>query len=794
MNRIFNVLSKWPKTTIVLILLSTIPFGVAFTQKSFRNHVTLYFEADDPVVVAYEKFKTMYGNEEAAIIVVHADDIFTDTLLGIVRDISSMAKAAEGVQRVFSLTEATEAVGRGDTISFEPIVPREALDPAQLEAVRKRVLAKPFVIETLISKTGDTTAIVLELASIASAEDKGAILKQITAQAERIAGKHARLYFSGAPFVEYEINALTQRDDKVFTPIVIALVFFLAALFLKSISLAALCLVNVVLTLVWSVGIFVLTGHRFSMVTVVMPPMILAITVADAIHILSHFKTLYSHGKSRREAIFNAAANLWLPCLLTSLTTAVGFLSFLTTDIDPLRTLGLFTFIGVMLAYIMTIMILPAFMIVFIRHPGHTDAPRKRSGDRRPRRDAMGTIQDIGRLILRHYKSLAIAMPLIMAVAFVGALKIRYETNFANHLDETNPIKQGIRFIENKLFGTVPVALLVRAKSPANDFTHPESVKLIDALQADLKRDFPQKYSSFFSIGDYFKSMHQAFNQNQEAFYVIPENRMDILDYYELGETDILERILSADRMEARISFNAYLGPIAAGKQLAHYLDVFLAQGHGDRFACLITGSSALYAAMDQNLKECLYRSFSIAFLIIFGMMHLVCRNWKLTLISILPNLFPIVCTFGLMGYLNIPLDVSTIMIASITIGIAVDDTIHFLVWYRRNALSGMETEAALLKTFADTAKPILITSVILCVSFFCFMAGSVLPVRAFGVLTAMSIAFAFLGDILLLPTMIMIFRPDLRTDTIHPKRKWYPGAIGKLARAYDSVRSGLHL
>lgn len=781
MNRIFSMLTKWPKTTIALVLLLSIPLGYAFTQKAFRNHVTLYFEADDPVVVTYEQFRQRYGNEEAAVIVVHADDIFTPRILGIIQEISAMAKTAEGVQRVFSLTEATEAVGRDDTITFEPLVPEGALDERQLREVRAHILGKAFYTETLVSKSGDTTAIVVELTPMNSAEQKGAILKGLTSRAEQIAGHDARLYFSGAPFVEYEINSLTQKDDKVFTPIIIALIFLLAALFLKSFALASLCLVNIFLTLIWSVGIFVLTGHRFSMVTVVMPPMILAITVADAIHILSHFKTHYRQGMDRRQAIYHAAANLWFPCLFTSLTTAVGFLSFLTTHIDPLRTLGLFTFVGVMLAYFMTIMILPVFMTVFIRQPS---APAQTSGItpqlQLPWYDLQELVQRFGRFTLRHYKIAAVAAPLIMAAALAGALQIRYETNFANHLDETNRIKQGIRFIENKLFGTVPVALLVRARSPENDFTHTQSVVLIDALQSNLREDFQGKYSSFFSISDYLKAMHQAFNQNQEAFYVIPPAQADIMDYYELGEADILDRIISPDKMEARIAFNAYMGPISGGKQLEEYVEAFLKNGYGDRFTYQVTGSSALYAAMDQNLKECLYRSFSFAFLIIFAMMHLVCRNWKLTLISILPNLFPILCTFGLMGYLKIPLDVSTIMIASITIGIAVDDTIHFLVWYRRNSLSGMETKAALLKAFADTGKPILITSFILCVSFFSFLAGSVAPVRAFGVLTACSMAFAFLGDILLLPAIIMIFKPDLSSRAIRWQWKWRPAIRAK--------------
>ncbi|MBI5551839.1 MAG: MMPL family transporter [Desulfobacterales bacterium] len=767
MNRLFNIFIKWPGPAILILLLLTIPFGYFFLHKSFFNNVRLYFDSDDPAIVAYEQFQETYGNEEVAIIVLHAEDIFTAKILGMVRDISSMAKTSEGVQRVFSLTEATEAVGQGDAIAFEPLIPQDPLDAEGLKAVRAHLLQKEFVTQTLVSKTGDTTAIVLELERIASAETKGAILNRITTQAEEIVGGDARLYFSGTPFVEYEINALTQRDDKVFTPIVIGLIFIMALLSIKRLSLSLLCIVNLFITLVWMVGLFVWTGHRFNMVTVVMPPMLLTASMTATIHILMHFNTLYKAGESRLQAIRETIANLWFPCLFTSLTTAVGFISFITTPIGPLRTLGIFAAIGAMLAFLMAILVLPALVVLFGGKPVKAGAAHTSQDPPRLGWDINHGVDIIRQLTIRHSWKVMIVFAIVMTVAVIGAFRIRYETNFANHLDEDNKVKQGIRFIEKNLFGTVPVALLIRSEAPEYDFTHPESLKLLVSIQSALQRDFSGAYTSFFSIADYFKEMHRAFNQNQEAFYVIPADAGDILDYYELAETDILDRVVSADRREARISFNAYLGPIGGSKKLDRYLAALLPRAGGGRYSYRVTGSSSLYAAMDQNLKECLLNSFTSAFVVIFFMIHLVCRNWKLTLISMPPNLFPILGTFGLMGFLDIPLDVSTVMIASITIGIAVDDTIHFMVWFRRNSLAGMQTREALMASYKNTGKEILATALILCIAFSTFLAGSVLPVRAFGSLTALSLALALLGDLLLLPALIMIFKPKIQAGSL---------------------------
>lgn len=762
MNRLIHIVAHRPKTVLVFVLLVSIPFGFDFFQKSFFNHVTLYFDQDDPSMSAYKRFQDTYGNEETALIALQADDLFNNKTLDIIRKISNLAKTTPGVQRVFSLTEARRAIGRGDTVEFAPIVPQGMLDRTAIETARRHAMQHEILSRTLLSGDGTTTAILLELAPIASAEEKGKLLNRIAVQARKIAGSEITLHFSGTPFVEFEINHLTQRDDRVFTPVTLLVLFVLSTVFLRKLSLSVLCLLNIVCILAWAVGFYVLTGNSFNMVTVVMPPILLAIAVADGIHILSHFAYLHHEsGTPRLTAAVQTTKKLWFPCLFTSLTTGAGFLSFLTTAIGPVRTLGLYTFIGVLIAFAITIIVLPALLIAVPLKPGQPGTGAA------PASGLTRLMAWFGKTTVRHYRPLALFFTVVIIVALAGALQIRYETNFANHLHESNPTKQGIRFIEKHLFGTVPVVLLIRANSPENDFTHPQSLRRIEAIQADLQERFKGNYTSFFSIADYMKEIHRAFNQGDNQFYAIPEKQINILDYYEIAESGTLDRIISPDRMEARISFSAYLGPIDRSKQLERYLRSSVRKITGSEFAYELTGSSALYTAMDGNLRRSQARSFTSAGIIIFAMMFFICRNFKLAIISMLVNLFPIICTFGLMGFCNIPLDVSTIMIASVTIGIAVDDTIHFIVWYRRNAGSGLDARPALLKTFQDTGKPILITSVLLSTCFFIFLTGSVKPVQAFGMLAGLAMLFALIGDLVMLPSLILLLKPRLASGDI---------------------------
>jgi predicted RND superfamily exporter protein len=182
-------------------------------------------------------------------------------------------------------------------------------------------------------------------------------------------------------------------------------------------------------------------------------------------------------------------------------------------------------------------------------------------------------------------------------------------------------------------------------------------------------------------------------------------------------------------------------------------------------FTVSYTGLSALYITMDENLRDSQLRSFLSAFIVIALMMYLICKNVKLTLISIVPNLFPILVTLGIMGWLNIPLDATTIMIASVTIGIAVDDTIHFITWFRRNRLSGMTTEQAIIQVFKDTGKPIVMTSVVLSAAYFLLITGSVKPIIAFGALAGLAMVFALMGDLFILPSLIMLLKPVIKNN-----------------------------
>lgn len=768
MKKIADYVIARYKTVLAVVIILSVPFAFFFTRQKFHNHVDIYFDADDPDLQFYKRFQKVYGNEELGVIVFKSGDIFTVKNITIVREISKKLRETKGVQRVFSLTETKEPVGRGDTVAFENIIPGD-FEKTDLQAVKHRAIANKTIGGNIISVDGKTTAILFELIPLSDNEQKRRILISVMEMARRIAENEVELHFAGVPIVEVEMNTLSRKDFISFTPLTFVLIFLVVWILLKKVSLSVLCQINLFACLVWGIGIFSLAGETFNIVTTVMAPMLLAISVADSIHILAHFREMYElNGGNHVGAVHNTVRNVWLPCLFTSLTTMAGFASFATSSIRPVRVMGVFTTIGVGFAFLLTMLFIPSVLMLFkdrMRfgmkegNEEKQDLPPSEISAKNDR--FMNILQSICTFTVSKNRLVMVVLVVIFAFSVYGMFKLKFETNTMNYLPASNPIRQDITFIEENMGGTIPFVMLFQAKNPEKDFTHPESLKLLDEIQTHLQAAIPQ-FTNAFSLADYFKEVHKAFNGGREAFRTIPEMRTDILDYYELGEADVLDRIVSPDKNEARISFLSKWDTNETAQRIHTYIVDYMQKTLGNDFSYKITGLSSMYLNMEFKLKASQRNSFIVALCIISLMMFVVCRKFWLTLICMIPNVLPIAMTMGLMGWLGIPLDVSTIMIASITLGIAVDDTIHIITWYTRNMAIAKDRKEALMKTFRDVGKPVVITSVVLFIGFFVLILGTIKPTQAFGVLTAFAMLFALLGDIVFLPALLVFFKPKV--------------------------------
>lgn len=786
MDRWIERLIAHHKPVLITLLLLTLPFAYYFSKQTYFNHISVFFPKNDPGIVYYEAFQKKFGNDEVAAIVFKTGDIFTAKNITLIRRITDAIKDFKGVQRVTSITEVEVAKSHEDTVDFQKLLPESITNsPQDLAEARSLAVKHPIIAGNLISKDGATTAIVIELEPSTSNEEKRDLLQSIREKTERIANGAVTLHFSGGSYLEVEISGLTEKDNKKFTPITFFIIIVVVYLLLRNITLSILAQVNIVVIVTWGVGLLIMCGESINSVTVVIAPILLAISISDSIHILSYYSDRYRHnGNDHRAAVKDSIKDLWYPCLFTSLTTFAGYLSFVTTTVRPVITVGVFTAIGVMVAYVLTLVFVPALLMSLKRIVEKAFAGKPQPSVHQEHGRFIDLMVLLGRKVTEHPKAISALFLILMVIAAYGMTYLRFETDFVNYLKDSNIIKQDIRFIEENIRGTVPMELVISATSAEWDFTRPESLKRLEEVERTIMAYGEGHFTTAFSVADYMKEIHGAFTGAGVGAAALPDREDEIRDYFELGDEAIFKRCIAQDRMEARISIASKFGSSKSSERFTRFLDDQIKPMLGDRYTLNFTGISALYITMDKNLKHSQILSFASALLVITVMMFFVCQNVKLTLISIIPNLFPILITFGVMGWFNLPLDTATIMIASVTIGLAVDDTIHFITWFRRNRLAGMETREAILETFRETAKPIVMTSVVLCLSYLVLITGSVKPVISFGALASLAMFFALLGDLFFLPALLLIFKPDIKSTQCYNEKKSVepklsPGLLG---------------
>lgn len=773
---VIDAVTKHYRLTLFVTLIITIFMASFFIKQDQDNNIGVFFEDNDPIYKRYSDFIEEYGSEEFVLLAFKGENIFTPFIIGLTRELTEKLRNIEGIERVVGLTDVEVLTGKDEEIIFDKIIPEGELSEEELETAREKTISNRMIRGSLISEDGKTAAIYIELEPLKQ-KKKFSVLNEVVAVSKEVAGDKINFYYTGIPFLEDEINRLSQKDVRTFSPVTSLLVFIIIIMLFRNFTLAILAMLTLFITQIWGVGLLVLWGEKLNWVSSPMTAILLAMAIADSVHLLTHFKEIYVPGSSAiTDKISEATKTIFMPCLLTTITTSIGFFSFTTSPLRPSCIMGIFTAIGIILAFVIDVTFLPASLVLMRERITKTLSVGGNALKIKNNGIFHRILLRLGHFSTTYIKTLLIVFIVVIALSITGMTRLKFETNSSNHLHDSNKIKADSKFLDDNLGGSIPFMVLVESTGDM-DFSDPYAVNIVDQVQHTISDHDKEFITKATSIVDYAKEFNKAFNNNEDVYYKIPSSKSDIMDFYELGSPELLERMISSDKKEVCISFLSKWGTNERALESHDYYESSVGTLLGDAFTFAFTGLTTLYIAMEEMLRISQQRSLMVAFGLIFLMMLVVCRNVKLAILSMIPNTLPILMTLGIMGWLEIPLDVSTIMIASVTLGIAVDDTIHFIAWYRRLAGPGIPPEDAIIKTFGAVGKPIMITTLLLFIGFGVFILGNFRPTQVFGVLTAFSMLFALIGDFFLLPALILIFKPEIKPDVyasegIHPAEK----------------------
>lgn len=744
---------------VVFIGAATVGLGWQATQVGFDNSIETYFQEDD--IAEYRRFLDRFGTDEIIAIAFDAD-VFTPASLQLIDRISEELEALPHVRRVLSLTEAKVVYGDEETVYFDPLVEEIPSTPRALAAVRQRALADPFIPGTVVSHDLRSAAVVAEIDHLIGEFDYKAELvarvRNLVGELERETGERFRI--GGTAVIDDALLRYTQRDQATYVPLAVLIIIGVVYAMFRSLKMVLLPAAVVLVAIVWTYGFVALLGYRINIISTILTPLLMAVAIADSMHFIADYLHQTAVGRrDKREAIERSFANVWTPCLMTSVTTAVGLLALLSADLVPIREFGLVAALGVMSAFAGTLLLLPVLLSA-VPYPEAQTRARIREGWLARRLRGLGDWRRP-----RAVASLVVATLLTVA-ALLSLPRLTVGTNSLDYLKPDDAVRGETEWIDARVGGTSSLEFLVET-GEEDAIKRPELLRKMTAFEEYLRA--AEGVTGVYSLAGMVKSLNRAFYGGEQRAFTIPASAEEVAQQLLLVEgSDEIDALLSDGGATARVVARVEMSRSQQLSQQMPQIERRAAEIFGSAAMVTPTGLVHLMHRMEGYLLSSQIKTLSLAFLVISLLMLGMLRSVRLGLVALIPNLLPILYTLALMPWLGIPLDVGTVMIAVIALGLVVDDSIHLLARLKVELGRGLDARPAMVRALTAVGRPVVYTSVALSAGFLILVFASFNSMIHFGVLSATVIGLALALDLALLPAIVGF----LRLPAPEPRRR----------------------
>ncbi len=642
--------------------------------------------------------------------------------------------------------------------------------PAELGDVKQRALADVALANRIVGRDAKHSMLLLRTADMSEA-DSNRVYYAVLEIAKASSVEGFEVHVAGLPALNAEINAVMETDfGALFSVCVLLMTAILAFLFRSTLGVVGPLFVVIQATM-WTLGAMALHGTPITIVTNVMPTLIMCVGMGDSIHIQSVYRDRLQAGCSNHEAIVHALGSTGLPILITSATTCVGLLSFYFASLDAIKVLGLFGALGVALAMLHSLVFLP---IVLSFNRGRMGA--RQHGRREDRLDrfllwcgnlSVPTVAGNSVSFAKRNVVLGVAF-LVIVSSSVAVFRLEVRHNPIEWLAEGSLVRSAMAAVNDNLGGSSNLVLLVSAPE-GRDLRSSASLKALDRLQSHIRSYRDPEYDpvvgSVSGILDIVKESNRALHTGDEAYYRIPDEDGAVLDVFTLFENagaDELGQVVSLDFRKTIITVSVRWMDALSNGPLVEHIKRGIESEVGALLDVKVTGTVANVFAVVSVIVTDLIESFLIAFLVITILMVLFFRDLKLGLVASVPNLLPIGSLLAIMAFAGIPLDASNLLLASVAIGIAVDDSVHFHHQFRAGYELHHDTEAALKYAFEHSGRAIVATSIVVAAGFSVFGVASMSNIRQLGGLLGLVVVLAVLSDLVVAPAILRLaYRGD---------------------------------
>jgi len=753
MERISQWIIKARIPILIGILILTILALPFIPTLEMKEDETTWFPANDSILTIYRNFKDSFEASEFVIIAYSWKNPFSPEEVQYLTDLSDTLSQIPNIREVISLANVEDIIGTSEGLEVKNLLPTENSKPLDIAAIKSRIKQNPFVYGNLIARDFNTVAIMLIQerntdASGYSSEYNRAIndsINNIIKKETVRTGYH--FHIGGQMITDTEISFLMQRDIQIFFPLSMLIsAIFLILIFRNAVSII-FPLLTVFISLIWVIGLKGFLNSPITPVSTTLFALITIIGLANSIHLISQFRIEYANLRDKHQAVIAALKKAGSPCFFTSLTTAVGFGSLITSPIPAIYDLGVFAAFGIMISFLLSILLIP-ISLLWLR-PGSLVSFQREPAAVKHLLTKIAKINE-------HYRwSVILVFSALTIIMAAGIPRIQIEGSMVEYLKPKTRLYQDTRFLDNRLSGVSNTEIIISGME--DTFKNPGVLSEIEALQIQLAA-VPQ-VSISYSMVDYLKMINRTLNSEDPKYYTIPETPEGIaqcLLMYEISGGSEIEKYVTADYAAARISVITKQTNESQNRHLFRTINSFL-KTHLTGLHIQVTGIDFLVNRITQRIIITQANSLRTAFIIILILMLLI-FGIKLGLLSILPNIFPVVFFLGLMGWANFRLNMATAIIASVAIGIVVDDTIHYFTHFRHEYRLSRDIHIAMRTALIKVGRALVFTSLVLATGFLIFIFSQTRILLDFGILSSIAVFTALLGDLFIGPVLLSTF------------------------------------
>lgn len=738
MEKLADYVIRSRKGIIGLVILITLILGYFIKDLKVNPDVLGYLPEDDRAAILFREVGKQYGGNDLVIVGIEGDEVFTFEMLDLVRQVTDTLRSIQGISYVTSLSNVIDIKSTDYGIEIGRLVDEYAIpdDPDELERIRSYALSKDLYKGNLVSADCTST---LVIGKVMTGANRTEAVEAIQQKLEGITFK-GKFYFGGMPVTLLELSNVIIRDVKFIAPAAFLLICLVLYLGFRNKRGVILPMVSVIIAIIWTMGLVSLLGFELTIITNVIPVILMAVGSAYAIHVVNRFQEELQNGSG--EALKKALSYVIVPVFLASLTTVFGFVSFIAGSyLTMIREFGIFSAVGVLFSLVLAVFFIPALLAV-MQGKG-TKGIKKSAPPRYLRKLTLG----IENWVLNHQRQVLWVWGILVLLSLWGITRIERRVDLVDYFRENNVVQQSEKLLKAKFNGSMPLYVTI-----SGDVQSPEGLRLMRETQ-DFMDQFD--YIPFSqSVADMIEEMNEVMGEGKQ----IPDEQSKIVQlWFLLDGQEIMEQLVKFDLTEGLIQGFVATTDLQVLREIEINFENFVREHSQDDFQVAVTGIPILFKRLDDSIIKSQIYSLILAMLLVVALVSILLRSFLRGLLTVIPVFVTLLVLFGTMGLTGIPLDIATVLTGSVTIGIGIDYAIHFMSHFGKSFQDGNDIRESISQSIEVSGRAIILNMLSVAIGFAVLLFSNLVPLQRFGLLIAVTMIVSAMAALTLLPVALVL-------------------------------------